>query len=203
MAKGDVMPYRGLSSNGTNPVLDTLSIPVLAASSFVQGEPVFINLAGTLQECGNEPVASDFAGIAAQSGDTVGATDPNGNFRTPLGLFTPGAAPNLPVALDMTMMWMAIAGQKLITRRFSTDGTGATIIAPATANIGDTVGLELNAGNWGFDGEAATPKILVITDVLDANGESVVRSGLTGVFTVAAVIASRWTGNALGLVPTA
>src|SRR6185503_14289894 len=184
MAKGDIMPYRGNAGNSVNPVLDTLSAPLAAAATFVQGEPVFINLAGSLAESpatATGPIASDFAGIAAQSGDTVGATDPIGNFRIPLGLFTPGLSANAPVAGDMTMFWKASVGQKLRSRRFSTDGTGAAIVAPVAANRGDMAGLMFNAGDWGFDGNAATTKRGIITDILDAAGEDSERSGLAGV----------------------
>lgn len=175
MAKNDILPYVGTDQGTVLPAPEWGSLT--AAQSFVTGEPVLVVAAGTVSEAATNPSTID--GIAAASGDTVGATDANGTFRIPNGLFTPGASPNLPVAGDPVPFWRVRQRRKWIAARFSTDGTGAALTTPALSHIGDTVGLALNSGNWSVDNAVAN-KVGKITDVIDAGGESITRSGKTG-----------------------
>lgn len=176
MAKGDIMPYRGGSQGTVIPPVEHYRLN--ASETFVQGEPVSVNADGELTESADDPVAVDFIGIAAESGDTAGVTDTIGIFRKEVGLFAPGASPNLPTTGDMIKVWEAFQGHTFIAQRFATDGSG-TAATPALANIGDRAGLTLASGNWSVD-TGQSNFICRIVDVLDANGRSVQESGLTG-----------------------
>lgn len=176
MAKNDFLPYRGTDQGNVLPAPEVGYLT--AGSSFVLGEPVVVVAAGTLSECASGAATLD--GIAAMSGDTVGATDPVGVYRTPMGMYTPTGNDSLPTTNDPTTFWRIRQRRLWIAQRFSTDGTGAALVVPALANIGDAVGIILNAGNWSIDGNAGTAKVARIVDVLDAFGDSIVKSAKTG-----------------------
>jgi len=191
MAKGDIMPYRGADQGSVLPPTD--EFPLKASETFVQGEPVSLNNAGDLTESASAPADEDFLGIAAMSGDTVGATDPNGIFRSPEGLFTPGASPNLPVAGDLISIWRAKPGHKWVSRNFATDGAG-TAAVPTKANaVGEVASLILASGNWFVDVGGSGSRVARIDKVLDAKGNDIARSSGTGVFVVFEFIATQST----------
>lgn len=178
MAKNDILPYKA-NANETGPIADLQHFGLGASESFTVGEPVAVNAAGRLTESADDPGPEDFIGIAAGCGDTVGSTDTIGIFRTAKGMFTPGAVPNRPVTGDLIPVWIAGPGTKLIFKVFATDGAG-TAATPALANIGDMAGLSLTAGVWSVDTGTSSTKFIRIVDVVDANGDSVQFSGLTG-----------------------
>ena len=167
--------------------------PLNAAESFVRGEPVQINSDGELAESGDDPVAVDFAGIALDSGDTVGATDAIGTFRQSIGQSQQGASPNLPTTSDATKYHKVSIGSTVESGNFATDGAG-TLATPTQANaIGLGAGFTLNGGVYSID-VGVTNNVLVITDVLDNNGDSIANraTNATGVTVVATVTACQF-----------
>lgn len=178
MAKFDIMPYRGVNQGNVLPAPEWGRLA--AGESFTVGEPVAVNAGGFVTESASNPDAVDFIGIAASCGDTVGATDPIGTFRTPFGQFTPASSPNLPTTGDDVTFWRAKGSTKFVTANFSTGGVGV-LVTPTAAEIGDAIGLRLNGGVWFVDNSGGTTKIGRITDVLDAKGVTIRKSGFTGV----------------------
>jgi len=180
MSKDDFVPSRGTDQGTALPAYEWGALA--ASETFVRGEPVSINAAGSITESATNPDADDFVGFAAGSGDTVGATDPIGTVRTPEGLFTPGLSPNLPTTGDDVPFFRARQQRKWMTRNFSTAGVGV-LVTPTVAVIGDVGGLRLNGGVWFFDTAAGTTKLGRVTDVFDANFRSLKRAGAgTGVW---------------------
>jgi hypothetical protein len=177
MARFDIMPYRGGSQGTVIPPVEHYRLN--ASETFVEGEPVSVNADGELTESADDPAAEDFIGIAAMSGDTVGATNAIGIYRKRRGMFSPGISPNLPQTGDQIQVWEAYQGHTFRTNNFATDGSG-TLTAPAAANIGDRAGLSLTAGQWSLD-TGTTNFIARVVDVLDANGISLQEQGGTGV----------------------
>lgn len=178
MAKFDIMPYRGTNQGNVLPSPEWGRLA--AGETFTVGEPVAVNAGGYVTESATNAAVVDFIGIAATTGDTVGATDAVGLYRTPIGQFTPGVSPNLPITGSPVAFWRAKSSTKWVTANFSTGGVGV-LVTPTAAEIGDAVGLRLNGGVWFLDNNAGTTKIGRITDVIDANGISVRLSGATGV----------------------
>ena len=170
MAKNDFRVWR-------SPKEPTIAhFPVAAASTFVAGEPVRLNTGGELVECSTDPATgNDILGVAMTSGDTVGATDPNGASRQLLGSFTPGTG--FPVSGDMVPVIVAGPDTWFLTSNFdsTTAGFGDT---PAKTDVGDGAGLQLVTGTWGIAmGGAQNVRVL---QVLDANYNDIAYSGGTG-----------------------
>lgn len=176
MAKGDIMPYQGRDEGSVLPPIRSFRLN--AAETFVQGEPVRLNVDGELAEAGDDPGVDDFIGISAESGDTVGATDAIGRFRDPRYQFTPGANPDLPATGDMIRVWLPVPGSTFVAKYFATDGAG-TQAAPALSNIGDEAGLTLAGGIYSVDVGTAN-NICRIVDIIDGtSGDSLQATGGT------------------------
>lgn len=166
-----------------------------ASETFAVGEPVYVTSSGRVKESGTLPTAAKFWGIAASSGDTVGASDTVGTFRRKLGQFVPGASPNLPTTADQVSVLVTLPGALIECGNICSDGTGAASITPTEANIGDLIRLVLSGGgvyffDFGSPGTATAATILVCHDVLDVNGDSITFSGRTGVRVQAKVLTS-------------
>lgn len=185
MSKGDFSPYRGWGEYA--PMGPPLYGRIKAAETVVQGEPVYGTSGGEISESGDDPTAVKFMGFIASSGDTVGATDALGTFRQKPGMFTPGATPNLPVAGDLVEVWRPAPGQAVRARVFATDGAGTPAV-PTAAHIYDMAGFTLAAGVYSLD-VGTTNKLARIVDVLDANDQSILRSGLAGVTAIFEIVA--------------
>lgn len=177
MARFDIMPYRGGSQGTIIPPVEHYRLN--ASETFVEGEPVAVNADGELTESADDPAAEDVIGIAAMSGDTAGVTNTIGIYRKRVGMFSPGASPNLPQTGDMIQVWEAYQGHTFVSSNFATDGAG-TLVTPTLANaLGERAGLTLASGQWSVD--TGTTNFLVrIVDVLDANGRSLQNGGGTG-----------------------
>lgn len=188
MAKGDLRIPRNFDYG---PFAYVEKKPLTASETFARGEPVYVTSAGKVKESGDDPTAVKFAGIALASGDTVGASDVIGTFRQKVGQFKPGASPNLPQTDDTTPFLVMLPGCEVECDNFATDGAG-TLATPTQGNaVGEVAGLSLTAGQYTID-VGTTNILLRIIDVLDANGESILRSGKTGVTVRAVVVTSQF-----------
>ena len=178
MARFDIMPYRGGSQGTVIPPVEHYRLN--ASETFVEGEPVSVNGDGELTESADDPAAEDMIGIAAMSGDTAGLTNTIGIYRKRVGMFSPGASPNLPQTGDMIQVWEAYQGHTFITKNFATDGAG-TLVTPTLANaLAERAGLSLTSGQRSLD-VGTSNFIARVVDVLDANGRSLQNGGGTGV----------------------
>jgi hypothetical protein len=165
MARQDIMP----ADSPIGGHCRVLEFPLNASETFVEGEPVSVNADGEVTESADNPAAADIMGIAATGGDTTAGT---GTIDFATGnIITTGA-----------MVKVFIPDQNTIfrTRNFTVAGVAFGDTAPAASNIGDEVGLTVIGGSWGLDVAGGTNTCRVI-DVLDADGNSVMRSGATGV----------------------
>jgi hypothetical protein len=149
---------------------------------------VRINTVGDLVECSDATATgTDIAGIAAVSGDTVGATDANGAWRFALGGFTPGSG--LPVAGDMVPYYVPSPETFFITANFDS-ATDGTLDAPTAATLGNACGIQLSGGVWSLSG-ATDPFICRVHDVLDVNYVPIAMSAAAGKYVVFTINASQ------------
>ena len=179
MAKNDIRVWRAPKE------LNIGWYPVAASSTFVAGEPVRLNTGGELVEATTDwATGNDFLGIAMASGDTVGATDTAGTFRTMVGgtnggAFTPGTG--FPVSADLIPVVLPSPDVFFVTSNYDAT-TGAFGDAPVKTVVGDAGGLALVSGSWGFaQGGAKNARVM---HVLDANMADIAFSGGTGVSVV-------------------
>ena len=177
MAKNDFMIWNSPDGGHSLVRYGTLK----ASETFVAGEPVRLNTAGTLVECSDNPATgNDFGGIAVASGDTVGATDANGAFRFKIGAFTPGTG--FPVAGDLVPYIVPTPTTQFITKNYDAT-TGVFGDTPtATTVIGNGLGIQIVSGTWGL--ALGGNQIARCVDLLDANFTPVGLSGGTGVWLV-------------------
>jgi hypothetical protein len=139
MAERDFMPYQ---CEG-----ERVAFPVAAGQTFLAGEPVVLQAAGTLIEATDDPSAID--GIACHRTPT----DLNGN---PAGVGS------------RVTVYRISKDQVYKTKNFATDGAG-TAVVPALTNVGDQAGLTLASGVWSVD--IGTGNLLVqIVGVRDIDG---------------------------------
>ena len=174
MAKNDIRIWRAPKE------LNIGWYPVAASSTFVAGEPVRLNTGGELVEATTDwATGEDFLGIAMASGDTVGATDANGTFRSLVGAFTPGTG--LPVSADLVPVVLPSPDVWFVTSNFDLT-TGAFGDAPVKTSVGDAGGLALVSGTWGY--AAGGTKNARVMHVLDSNLTDIAFSGNAGVSVV-------------------
>jgi hypothetical protein len=113
----------------------------------VAGEPVVVNVSGTLSECLDDPPAVD--GVAAHAPvNTDGSTFSVGQPVTVHG-----------VGSD----------QVFITKRFMVAGS---ITAPSLGIIGNNLGLTASGGIW-YLNTGANNKIIKVVGVQDVNGNDI------------------------------
>jgi hypothetical protein len=169
MAAGDIWPAR--DPYGGNCKVSRL--PVNTTATFLRGEPVAIEAAGTLIESASQPdptaEPSACAGIALASAADV-AFHRSGSSATPY-----------PTTMLAPVAEFSYSTEFITRNLFNGSDV---LIAPALANIGDKGGLRrAPAGDvWGFDIGAAA--FFEIKDVLDALKRPVRLSGGTGVYVV-------------------
>jgi hypothetical protein len=146
-----------------------------AGQTFLRGEPVGVRDDGQLNECADPAAFGGIIGIALA--DAV--VDTTIDWRTSIAMVENAT---IPVAL-------ANMDTEFITSNFTNAGSAFGDAAPALADLGEEVSVDVISGVWGISqaGAAAT-QIARIMDVLDANFESVQDSGGTGVYVVFVIV---------------
>ena len=165
MAKQDIMPADSPGGGHCR----VLEFPVAAAQTFVEGAVVRVNTSGQLVASVDNPTSANVFGIAATGGDTTAGT---GTLDPDTGsVITTGGMVKVYVP-DITTVFR--------TMNFSSAGAAFGDVAPAAGHIGDEINIELIGGNYGV-GIAGSNNLGRIVDVVNADGNSVMRSGGTGV----------------------
>ena len=163
MAKGDIVPFRGEFLKR--------AFPVAASQSFEEGDAVIMTAGGALNEAADGPAA--VLGICA---------DPPTNALHSTGLVLGGTA---AAAGTLVGVYIPTPEQQFRSNNFT---VGGTTTVPTQGNaINEAAGLALSGGTWSVDTSEAN-KVVMIDDVLDANGNSItdpnllVGAGTTVVF---------------------
>ena len=127
------------------------------AATFVVGEPVVDDGTGEIDECADDP--ANVLGIAMES--ALSTSNRQAAFETNLADINTRRIVDIPTT-----------DKHYIARYFTTDSTNVTVPTQANA-IGITGGFFLDGnGNWYVDTNAGNTHV-VITDVIDANGFSI------------------------------
>lgn len=186
MARFDIVPFDS-PHGGQSRILE---LPLNAAETFLQGEVVRLDADGNVTESGDDPTPANVLGIAATGGDTTSGT---GTLDPDTGLII--------VAGGQVLITIPGSSDTFLTSNFATDGAG-TLTAPLITNIGDEAGFTLAAGVWSLD-VGTTNNVARIVDVLDADGNSIMRSGGTGTQVVFMILASQTTSPTAPAAPGA
>lgn len=197
MAARDIMPF---NVEGGSP-FDVTEYPYHDAQQAVIGEPVAINTEGRVQKsaaAGAAVVINAFGGIAlAPTPYYINGTLTSKNTRTGAA-YTAGASSG-----DSVSVLLAKPGTRVISRNFATGGAGVAVVPTIANALNEPAGIYNTAGgvcaiDTGVANLGTTNASLRITDVLDANGNSLkdpAYAGNTGVFVVAEVVSSAWTAS--------
>ena len=172
MALNDILPFT--SPMGGHCRIEEYPLGA-GTQSFVKGEVVYIDAAGDVSECGDDPDDPVFSGVSATGGDET-AGPGTLNFETGI-IITAG---------DMVKVYIPDFTQRWITRNFATGGAGV-LATPVQADVGLVAGFSRPAGQWSLD-TGATNSHARIVQLLDADGADVARSGGTAVFTIFTIL---------------
>ncbi len=176
MAANDIRPLGG-PHGGHARVQHFL---LTAGESFREGEPVRLDDAGGLSEATDPAIVEeDILGFAAETGDIAGASGGNLAAIT----YPTTAADGLPVAGDLTGVYMPDSGQEWITANFATAGDGVPVVPTRANAVAEAAGLIEVGGVWFLDVGTAT-FICRIMRVLDINKNDIAESGQAGLWVV-------------------
>ena len=159
MGARDIMPW----NSPTGGHCRVQHYRVDASQTFFEGEVVYLNADGELQESADEPVPANVTGIA------LGGPGASINPRTGVAWATGDL---VPVALP--------GDTYFITPNFTTNGSAFDDAAPTVAMLGDPLALALIGGVWGVDqGPDTNDSTCRLIDILNEQKESIQVSGET------------------------